>query len=232
MTGCGALDSLNEDIYDRRAYLAESLRKHVQQEVDTQAKQAFTIKFDEGLLRFDLEAGIPNFRLKDQYDIPLPASASIMAGNDGKSLQLSLFEPVYTHEFDNETERNFAKYLDQQKTLEWWHRVAVRQRGDYYLRGWRQERIWPDFVAMGGQRDEQPHLLVFELKGQHLEGNDDTDYKRQVLKSLQSAFNSKSNHGNLSVVDGPMKGTFKIVVGEPEFPEAVADLDGHYNSSG
>ena len=71
--------------------------------------------------------------------------------------KLSLFEPVFDREFDSDLERNFARYLDEQKALRWWHRVAVRQRGDYYLRGWKQERIWPDFVAMAGESGTANH---------------------------------------------------------------------------
>ena len=97
-------------------------------------------------------------------------------------MQLSLFEPVFDREFDSDLERKFALYLDEQKALKWWHRVAVRQRADYYLRGWRQERIWPDFVALAGRNGAQPHVLVFETKGEHLRGSADTDYKEKCWK--------------------------------------------------
>lgn len=40
----------------------------------------------------------------------------------------------------------------------------VRQRGEYHLRGWRRERIYPDFIAMAGQSAGRPHLLVFETR--------------------------------------------------------------------
>ena len=122
-------------------------------------------------------------------------------------------------------ERNFARYLDEQKASHWWHRVAVRQRGDYYLRGWRRERIWPDFVAMGGETDGKPHVLVFETKGKHLD-NPDTDYKRRVLETLQNAYNC----GTMTVLDGPAKGTFRLVFNEAEFPAALVDLNGAYSA--
>ena len=119
----------------------------------------------QGEIRFDLETGQPNFRMKESYDISVPEDYGLMTGNDGRQLQFSLFEPVYTQQFDSVLERNFARYLDEQKALQWWHRVAVRQHGDYYLRGWKQERIWPDFIAMAGNTNGKPHVLVFETKG-------------------------------------------------------------------
>ena len=69
-------------------------------------------------------------------------------------------------------------------------RVAVRQRGEYYLRGWRRERIWSDFVAMGGETDGRPSVLVFETKGDHLAGNDDSEYNKRVFDALEETFNA------------------------------------------
>lgn len=160
----------------------------------------------------------------ESYEIPFSEDFGLMAGNNGLPVQLSLFEPIYTQQFDSGLERNFARYLDEQKALHWWHRVAVRQKGEYYLRGWKQERIWPDFVAMGGETDGKPHVLVFETKGEHLRGNPDTDYKQKVLETLQNAYNC----GTMTVKDGPAKGTFRLVFNEAEFPAALARLKDFY----
>ena len=215
----------DDEIYDRRSYLAYALREYVTDTLDKQAERIFGKKLRDGQIRFDLEAGQPNFRMVDSYEIPITDDYGLLVGNNGREVQLSLFEPIYTQQFDSTLERNFARYLDEQKALQWWHRVAVRQRGDYYLRGWKQERIWPDFVAMGGNTDGKPHVLVFETKGKHLD-NPDTDYKRRVLETLQNAYNC----GTMTVRDGPAKGTFRLVFNEAEFPEALADLGGVYNA--
>ena len=121
---------------------------------------------------------------------------------------------------DNELERNFARYLDEQKALQWWHRVAVRQSGDYYLRGWKQDRIWPDFVAMSVETAGKSHVLVFEAKGDHLRGNPDTDYKQRVMETLEDAFNC----GTMTVRNGPARGTFRLVFTDAQFPEVLADV--------
>ena len=215
-----------DEIYDRRSYLAFALRDHVANQLQLQAERVFRDKLRDEKIRFDLEAGQPNFRMVESYEIPIASDAALLAGNDGRQVQLSLFEPVYAQQFDSTLERNFARYLDEQKALKWWHRVAVRQRGDYYLRGWKQERIWPDFVAMGGETKGKPHVLVFETKGEHLRDNPDTSYKQRVLETLQNAFNC----GTMTIKEGPARGTFRLVFNEAEFPEALATLKGAYQT--
>ena len=221
-----AAGDTNDEIYDRRSYLAFALREYAAGELEQQAERVFRNKLQQGEIRFDLETNKPNFHMVESYEIPVAGDASLLAGNDGRAVQFSLFEPVYAQHFDSVLERNFARYLDEQKALQWWHRVAVRQRGDYYLRGWKQERIWPDFIAMGGKTDGKPHVLVFETKGEHLRGNPDTEYKRRVLETLQNAYNC----GTMTVRDGPAKGTFRLVFNEAEFPAALADLNGAYSA--
>lgn len=211
------------EIYDRRSYLAFALRANAAGVLERQAESLFQNKLREGDIRFDLESGQPNFRMREAYEIPV-SGYSLLAGNDGLPVQISLFEPIYEQQFDSTLELNFARYLDEQKALQWWHRVAVRQRGDYYLRGWRQERIWPDFVAMSKITDGKPQVLVFETKGAHLRDNPDTDYKQRVLETLQDAFNC----GTMTVRDGPAKGTFRLVFSPDEFPAALAGLNDIY----
>ena len=215
----------DEDIYDKRSYLSNALREHVTRIVEKQAGEVFRNKLQRNEIRFDLEAGQPNFRMVESYEVPATDNEGPLARKDGRPVQNSLFEPVYTQHFDTDLERKFARYLDEQKALKWWHRVAVRQKGDYYLRGWKQERIWPDFVAMGGEVDGKPHVLVFETKGEHLRDNPDTDYKQQVLETLQDTFNEKAViGGTMTVRKGTAKGVFRLLFHEREFPQALASL--------
>ena len=215
----------DEDIYDRRSYLSFALHEHVTDAVEKQAELVFRQKLQAGEIRFDLEANTPNFRVMEEFPMTVPANAGLLAGNDGRIVQLSLFEPVYDTGL-NTLERKFARYLDEQKALQWWHRVAVRQKGDYYLRGWKQDRIWPDFIAMGSMKDGSPHFLVFETKGEHLRGNPDTEYKDRVLEALENALSDSAtaDYGTMTVQDGPAKGTFRLIFSEAEFPTAMANL--------
>ena len=210
------------DIYDRRAYLAHLLREHVKNEVERQAEQVFHEKLRQGEIRFDLEVGQPSFRMKHQYKIQVSSGDRTLERNY-EPVQLSLFEPVFERYFSNELEKKFACYLDEQRAVQWWHRVAVRQQDEYYLQGWKQGRIYPDFVAMANET----RLLIFETKGEHLIGNPDTVYKRKVLKALEGAFNAV---GTMRLHDGS-KSIFQLVFSEHEFSEITARLGEEYSHS-
>ena len=151
-------------IYNQRSYQAFALRQYVTGEVERQAENVFRDKLTARELRFDLEAGSSNYRMSDSYEILVGEDEGIFH-NRGKPIQFSLFEPLYQSQFDSTLESRFARYLDERKAITWWHRVAARQRSEYYLRGWKRERIWPDFIAMAGQTEGKPHLSGIRDKG-------------------------------------------------------------------
>ena len=215
-------------IYQQRSALASQLREHVANAMDQQAELVFRSKLARGDIRFDLDANGSNHRLRKRYEI-LVADSDAQLQRFGQPVQLSLFEPVFDRDY-NDLERRFAFYLDEQKALRWWHRVAVRQQGEYYLRGWRRERVWPDFVAMGGEKDGKPSVLIFETKGDHLKGNDDSEYKERLFAALEETFNA----GKMTIQDGPAKGVFRLVFDRNGFPDAetaIGLLRGSYNTS-
>ena len=201
-------------IYRQRSALASQLREHVVRAMDQQAEKEFRAKLAVGQIRFDLEVSDHNHRMRKSYEI-LVADSDVLLQRYGQSVQLSLFEPVFDRVF-NDLERRFAFYLDEQKALQWWHRIAVRQQGEYYLRGWRRERVWPDFMAMGGEKDGKPSVLVFETKGEHLKGSDDTEYKERLFAALEETFNA----GKMTIHDGPARGVFRLVFDREGFPDA------------
>ena len=210
------------DIYDRRSYLAHVLREHVKSEVEAQAEQIFRRKLDQDEIHFDLETQEPNYRMVDSYNIQVREDRPLLRRNY-EPLQLSLFEPVFEQQFDSELEKKFAYYLDEERALQWWHRVAARQRGEYYLQGWKRGRIYPDFVAMTNEIAGVTRVLIFDTKGEHLEGNLDTEYKRKVLETLEGAFNTA---GRMVVYDSPRRqGIFHLVFSEQEFLEISARLN-------
>ena len=159
-----------EAIYVQRRELMILLRDHVIDEIERHAEKAFKKKLCDGEIRFDLEASEPNFKMHEHFELPVSAKDHSLQ-RAGNPVQKSLFDPVFDSEFDSNLEKNFAFYVDQQEAIQWWHRVAVRQQHEYYLRGWKQDRIWPDFVAMAEPGDGQVRLLVVETKGGHLKDN-------------------------------------------------------------
>ena len=213
-----------KEIYDGRSYLVHALREHIKHEVEQQAEQIFRRKLDQGEIRFDLETGAPNYKLREKYEIEVRANDRPLT-RYGSTAQLSLFEPVFEQHFDNEFEKKFAYYLDERRALQWWHRIAVRQRDEYYVQGWKQGRIYPDFVAMTREFEGVTRVLIFETKGEHLGGNLDTEYKKKVLKTLEDTFN---NAGTMRVREGATReGIFQLVFSEQEFPEITARLEEH-----
>lgn len=213
-------DNTDDEIYDRRSELVFMLRDQVSKEIEKQAQKIFNDKLKKKEIRFDLETGQPNYRLVDSYKILIDPDEPTLQKQYGSSLQLSLFEPVFMRDFDSEPEQKFARYLDEQKALKWWHKVAATQRDNYYLLGWNQARIWPDFIAMSDETNGRVCMLVYEIKGEHMRDSVDSKYKRLVLETLEEAFNC----GTMTVRDGPMKGVFRMVFSEEEFPAALADL--------
>ena len=179
----------DEDIYDRRSYLVHVLREHVKNEVEVQSEQIFRRKLETGKIRFDLETREPNYRMVDSYEIHVSPNSDRPLIINFQPVQLSLFDPVFEKQFDSDLEKNFAYYLDEERAMRWWHRVAARQRGEYYVQGWRRGRIYPDFVAMTQRIGGTTHVLICDTKGEHLGGNLDTEYKKKVLETLEGAFN-------------------------------------------
>ncbi len=204
----------DSEIYAQRNPLVVQLRSHVKAELDKQAEQIFLKKIESGDIQCNLETTDHNYRMRPSLKVPVPEDATQLQ-HHGEPVQLPLFEKTYAHQYNND-ERSFALYLDQAKALQWWHRVAVRQDGEYFLRGWRQDRIWPDFVAVMNAKSDKPGLLIFETKGTHLEGHEDTDYKKRVLKALQDSYNA----GTMTVHNGPAKGIFRLVFFREGFPDA------------
>ena len=225
------------DIFDQRSTLALTLREFAKAESDRQAEEAFMQKYRDGEISFELNTSSRRYQVRETYEILVNPDDKTFQHAFGEPLQISLFEPIFDREFDSDLERRFARYLDEFSALNWWYRVAARQRNEYFLRGWRQERIYPDFVAMAGETRGKPHLLVFETKGEHLKGNPDTEYKRRVMDALEGAFNRVGLHvvndhesreeeatreaGTVRVHDGSATGVFKLIFHEDEFDLAL-----------
>ena len=196
------------DIFDQRAYYADKLRAHLQMECDKLFKKVYKRKVQDGLIRFDLYTE-PSHALP--HEIPL-----LVTKNDepltryGEPVQLSLFDRVFQKQFDSDLEKDFAFHLEDQP-LRWWH----RNQREYYVLGWRRERIYPDFVAFG-----DISLNIFETKGAHLKGNPDTEYKTEVFQLLEQHFNQLDSRVRVEE-HKQRKGMFAIVY-ESEFPAISA----------
>ena len=206
----------DEDIFDNRAGYAGQLRDHLSKECHRLSKAIYKKKLKEGLIRFDLYTE-PSHKLPEEIPLMIGDRDHTLE-RGGTPVQLNLFDKVFEKQFDSDLEERFAFHLDKQlktqmdkqpkkEPLQWWH----RNQREYYVLGWRRDRIYPDFVAFG-----DISLNIFETKGDHLRGNPDTEYKTEVFQLLEQHFNQ---------LDSPVrveehkqrKGKFAIVY-ESDFP--------------
>ncbi|MGD9578251.1 MAG: restriction endonuclease subunit R, partial [Syntrophorhabdus sp.] len=113
--------------------------------------------------------------------IAVQETTTTLNRKDGRPLQLSLFDFVPEDDF-NGTEKAVAWYLEKQHRLFFWYRNRSRQ--DYSIQGWRQHKIYPDFIFTteeNNNSEDYQRVYVVETKGLHLKDNAKTDYIRKVF---------------------------------------------------
>ena len=189
----------DEALYTHRLFLAEYLKNALRERVETLAEALFQDKLNNNKIQFKLETDIAlNYQLAQTLAVNLASGARRLMHLHGDLLDRNLFDPVYEGEF-NTLEKDFALYIDQQSAVRWWHRIAVKQ--DYFLQGWRRDRIYPDFLACLQRRDDSPQrLIIFETKGQHLSGNSDTEYKEKLFEMLEEIYENATDCGTMTAV--------------------------------
>ena len=201
------------DMYDGLPYLRKVLREHAAEGVGRQAEEIFRDKVGRGDIRFDLEIEDRNYLVED-YDV---SEGVLLKRDDGRTVQRTLFDPVYEGEFDTDMECDFARYLDGKNIVKWWHRVAAVQGGGYRLAGWERRRFYPDFVVMTNEAGDRARLGIYDTKGENLVGNRDTRYKKSLLKALEGAFNC----GTVRVRGSRIRGEFRLVL-DGRFEEVLS----------
>lgn len=158
-------------------FVIEELKKILDKERNRLAESVFRELIKRKRLLF--------FLLTDKGGFVLPSRIKVKSNrqlvhNDNTPIQKSLFDYV-PEENINSLEKPVAIYLDEQEKLLWWYRNISRQ--DYNIQGWKQNKIYPDFIAADKQSDKDDYETVFvlETKGIHLK-NEDTKYKQDVFK--------------------------------------------------
>ena len=203
-------------LLSNRVYLSEVLRRRVKEDIDAKAEAIFHSKVKRDEIRFQLETGERlNYELGRSFEVFASKEERILQGEHASQIQRSLFEPLFESGF-NGLEKDFALYLEKSNAICWWHRVAARQ--DYYLQGWRRQRVYPDFVAC---RKDDGKLLILETKGIHLKGSDDTGYKKKLLETLEEAYSTASERGQMKIGEPPT--TFRMMF-EERWKEQVSEL--------
>lgn len=185
-------------LLNNRIYLSEVLRRSIKEDLDKKAESVFRSKIKNDAIRFHLETDEKlDYELEKSLEVHVSGQERALQGEHGLPIQQSLFDPVYESNF-NVLEKDFALYLDKSNAISWWHKIAAKQQ--YHLQGWRRQRVYPDFVAC--QRGDG-RLLILETKGIHLKGNEDTNYKQQLLATLEAAYNKADDRGEMRVCEPP-----------------------------
>jgi len=166
--------------------IVEELRKWLTDLRDANAEALFRAEVIAGRIQFRLRTDGHNWRMPMNIDTYEPPNADQLPGREGSPLTKSMFSPIFKGDFSSQDERDVAVYLDGESALRWWHRNVARS--NYFVQGWKRQRIFPDFIfaVQRGAKDDK--LVVLEIKGEHLKGNDDTNYKRDVLHLMTDAF--------------------------------------------
>jgi type III restriction enzyme len=199
LQGALAQSDLSEsDMAALSGFIVSQLRDSLDKERNRLAEDYFRAQVMLGHIQFRLRADGNDWRMPDHYETDLPERDQLISPA-GLPLQKSLFFPAYRGDM-NEDEADFACYADGQAAIEWWHRNVARR--DYFLQGWQKNKVYPDFLfayeAGGGKR----RLAVWELKGEHLKGDDDSLYKAQLLQLMSENFSAENlvHAGELELV--------------------------------
>lgn len=164
------------------SFILEELRKYLVAQRDNLAEAIFINKVADESIQFRLRTDTHNWVMPEHMWTDLAENSEKLTRSNGDVVEKSLFAPAYKLEFNND-EQDFACYLDEHKALVWWHR-NVAKSGQYFVQGWRKNKVYPDFIfAVNDKR-----VVVIETKGDQLDGNLDTKYKKKLLQTINDNF--------------------------------------------
>ncbi|MCP3658534.1 MAG: DEAD/DEAH box helicase family protein [Herbaspirillum sp.] len=164
------------------SFILEELRKYLVAQRDNLAEEIFISKVAAEDIQFRLRTDTHNWVMPEHMWTDLAENSEKLTRSNGDIVEKSIFAPAYKLEFNND-EQDFACYLDEHKALVWWHR-NVAKSGQYFVQGWRKNKVYPDFIfAVNDKR-----VVVIETKGDQLDGNLDTKYKKKLLQTINDNF--------------------------------------------
>lgn len=213
-----------EEIYTNRLSLISEMKRDLKIQLygGTEGKKKIT-GIAETLFRECLSKGEIEFRLmasnnpdldwklQQTLELELTGTEVEFYRKDGSPLQKQVFKRVFEKDL-NSLERNVAWHVDGASTVHWWHRIAVNQR-EYALQGWQKNKVFPDLlVCVHGSKDGKYKLSVLETKGDHLKGNDDTEYKRKLFEILTEHAATSIEAGKLLLGDDTEQMSFTMLL--------------------
>jgi type III restriction enzyme len=153
----------------------ERIRGLIEHQTNLQTKAAFQKLFDDKKLCFYLECRECCFEIPEKVEVRVMRQ---LVDNENRPTERSLFD--FVPDDLNEYEEKVALFIDKHPEVLWWYRNLVGPE-NFAVQGYLRELIYPDFVVQRGKhRKPIAKVLVVESKGQHLSGNPDTQYKREI----------------------------------------------------
>lgn len=214
----------DEQIYVNRLDLVQIMKKDLREQVNAMAETLFREKLDSGEIALRLVSSNDptlNWEIAETLELDVSDVDPLLYRKNGEPLEKSLFEKVYQKEF-NDLEKNTAWYLDESQCVYWWHRIAVNQRS-YGLQGWQRHRVYPDLLAcVHGLEDGKFRFSVLETKGDHLKGNEDTEYKRNLFELFTRYADVTASIGQLELESEGEPVRFRMVM-EGGWRESLAE---------
>ncbi|OGX06494.1 MAG: hypothetical protein A2Z88_11735 [Omnitrophica WOR_2 bacterium GWA2_47_8] len=177
--------------------ILEALQKKAADLLEAHARAVFEEKVGKGEV---------NLLVAQKSGWTFPTTRDV-ATRHSQSYNLNLFERVADGDL-NGLEGNVAEFLEGQEKLYFWYRNMARK--DYVVQGWRREKIYADFILALRDDRKVGTVYVLETKGEHLAGNLDTKYKRDVFE-LCTKFARKASVKKLKAVVGASDIEYKLV---------------------
>lgn len=216
-----------EALFTNRLELLKEMKRDIKQQVAQLSEQIFRSKLDNGDISLRLLASDNkklNWELAQTLEVNVSEHDQVLRRKDGSELEKSLFGKVYQNGLNN-LERDTAWYLDRQESVYWWHRIAVSQR-EYSLQGWQKQKVYPDLLVCVEQPDSGSYRFsVLETKGEHLKGNDDTEYKRRLFDLLTEHVKTAVDAGELTLEAASGGMSFRMLMEDSWSQEIVPELN-------
>lgn len=189
-------------------FIVEEIKKDCYRWTLEQSELIFRHKLDAGRIFLHLlaEPFSPlNWKMAEKVEVQHNINETAV------TLEKSLFQPQYLSNY-NGLEKSVAYAINNNDVVEWWHRLAVRGT-EYSLQGWKREKIYPDFlVKLEADKEGIERLYFVESKGEHLEGNKDTEYKQALFNTINTALvNDIKPKGEVKLVNGKEQISFHMV---------------------
>jgi type III restriction enzyme len=217
-------DVTEAQIYANRLDLIQTMKVDLRAQVNAMAENLFRDKLDSGEISLRLVSSNDpalNWKIAETLEINVSDVDPLLYRKNGDPLEKSLFEKVYQSEL-NDLEKSTAWYLDESQCIYWWHRIAVNQRS-YGLQGWQRHRVYPDLLAcVHGVENGKFRFSVLETKGDHLKGNDDTEYKQKLFDLFTRYADVTAAIGQLELEGQDEPLSFRMVM-EKDWKETLVD---------